>query len=246
MGRDFSGVVSQVGAGVTDFKVGDAVFGVLDQGIEGTYAEKIAIPAATRRQEARFAQPCRRRGARAHQPHRAHGDRRYRAPQSRSDHSDPGRRRRRRRICRATRQAPRRHGDHDRQRRQPCLCAQPRRRPGDRLQRGGFHQDRSDLRRGVRHRRRRRARRLLQGAQARRQTGVDRAGAGRLPAARRFETLRPEVKRDRAHLERLLALLQAGAVRPPPIHHYKLADAAAAHKVSEARHLQGKLVLDVR
>ena len=61
-----------------------------------------------------------------------------------------------------------------------------------------------------------------------------------------FETLRPEVKRDRAHLERLLALLQAGAVRPPPIHRYKLADAAAAHVVSEGRHLQGKLVLDVR
>ena len=33
---------------------------------------------------------------------------------------------------------------------------------------------------------------------------------------------------------------------PPAIHHYKLADAAEAHKVSEGRHLQGKLVLDVR
>ena len=46
MGRDFSGVVSAVGAGVTDLKVGDAVFGVLDAGIEGTYAEKLAITAA--------------------------------------------------------------------------------------------------------------------------------------------------------------------------------------------------------
>src|SRR6185437_16722274 len=45
MGRDFSGVVSAVGAGVTDLKVGDAVFGVLDQGIEGTYAEKLSVPA---------------------------------------------------------------------------------------------------------------------------------------------------------------------------------------------------------
>ena len=43
LGRDFSGVVSAVGAGVADFKVGDAVFGVTDQGIEGAYAEKIAI-----------------------------------------------------------------------------------------------------------------------------------------------------------------------------------------------------------
>ena len=32
--------------GVTDFAVGDAVFGVTDQGIEGAYAEKIAIKAA--------------------------------------------------------------------------------------------------------------------------------------------------------------------------------------------------------
>ena len=60
------------------------------------------------------------------------------------------------------------------------------------------------------------------------------------------ETLKPDVKRDRAHLERMLALLAAGAVRPPAIHRYKLADAAEAHKVSEGRHLQGKLVLDVR
>ena len=46
LGRDFSGVVSTLGAGVTDFTVGDAVFGVTDQGIEGAYAEKIAIKAA--------------------------------------------------------------------------------------------------------------------------------------------------------------------------------------------------------
>src|SRR5438093_6341243 len=46
LGRDFSGVVSTVGADVTDLAVGDAVFGVCDQGIEGAYAEKIAIKAA--------------------------------------------------------------------------------------------------------------------------------------------------------------------------------------------------------
>jgi NADPH:quinone reductase-like Zn-dependent oxidoreductase len=44
-GRDFSGVVSAVGDGA-DLKVGDAVFGVLGAGKEGTYCEKIAIPAA--------------------------------------------------------------------------------------------------------------------------------------------------------------------------------------------------------
>ena len=46
LGRDFSGVVSALGTGVSDLAVGDAVFGVTDQGIEGCYAEKIAIKAA--------------------------------------------------------------------------------------------------------------------------------------------------------------------------------------------------------
>ena len=45
-GRDFSGTVSALGEGVTDLKVGDAVFGVLDAGREGTYCEKVAIKAA--------------------------------------------------------------------------------------------------------------------------------------------------------------------------------------------------------
>ena len=43
----------------------------------------------------------------------------------------------------------------------------------------------------------------------------------------------------------VLVKVAAGAVSTPTIHHYKLADAAEAHKVSEGRHLQGKLVLDV-
>jgi NADPH:quinone reductase-like Zn-dependent oxidoreductase len=44
----------------------------------------------------------------------------------------------------------------------------------------------------------------------------------------------------------MLALVETGAIRPPPIVLYKLSDAAEAHRVSEARHLQGKLVLEVR
>src|SRR5437764_12433948 len=45
LGRDFSGVVSAVGAGA-DLKAGDALFGVLDAGQEGAYADKLAIKAA--------------------------------------------------------------------------------------------------------------------------------------------------------------------------------------------------------
>ncbi len=46
LGRDFSGVVRSLGAGVTDFSPGDAVFAVIERGREGAYAEEIAIPAA--------------------------------------------------------------------------------------------------------------------------------------------------------------------------------------------------------
>ncbi|HXW49947.1 MAG TPA: NADP-dependent oxidoreductase [Xanthobacteraceae bacterium] len=44
-GRDFSGSVSALGSGAADLKIGDAVFGVLEAGREGTYCEKIAIKA---------------------------------------------------------------------------------------------------------------------------------------------------------------------------------------------------------
>ena len=59
-------------------------------------------------------------------------------------------------------------------------------------------------------------------------------------------TLRPNVARDRAHLERMLALLEAGAVWPPAVNRFKLDDVRQAHRLSEGRHLQGKLVLDLR
>jgi len=59
-------------------------------------------------------------------------------------------------------------------------------------------------------------------------------------------SLRPKVGRDRSHLERLVALVTAGAVRPPEITLYPLSQAAEAHAVSEGRHLRGKLVLTVR
>jgi NADPH:quinone reductase-like Zn-dependent oxidoreductase len=59
-------------------------------------------------------------------------------------------------------------------------------------------------------------------------------------------SLRPNVGRDRAHLEQIVKLVQAGAVRRPEITTYRLSDAVAAHRVSEGRHLRGKLVFQVR
>jgi NADPH:quinone reductase-like Zn-dependent oxidoreductase len=58
--------------------------------------------------------------------------------------------------------------------------------------------------------------------------------------------LRPAVPRTRRHLERVLELLRAGAIRVPPVTLFSLAKAAGALQVSAARHLKGKLVLKVR
>ena len=72
------------------------------------------------------------------------------------------------------------------------------------------------------------------------------APSGFQPSRTDVKVLRPKVDRDRAHLERMKALLAAGAVWPPAITRYELADAGEAHRVSEGRHLRGKLVLEVR
>jgi NADPH:quinone reductase-like Zn-dependent oxidoreductase len=57
--------------------------------------------------------------------------------------------------------------------------------------------------------------------------------------------LRPKVGRNRRHLERIIALYRAGAVRAPEIRTFRLSDAVEAHRISESRHLRGKLVFEV-
>lgn len=59
-------------------------------------------------------------------------------------------------------------------------------------------------------------------------------------------SLRPDVRRDRKYLQRIVELVSAGAVRAPEIISFPLQDAAKAHATSESRHLRGKLVLLVR
>jgi NADPH:quinone reductase-like Zn-dependent oxidoreductase len=58
--------------------------------------------------------------------------------------------------------------------------------------------------------------------------------------------LRPPVPRSRAAMERVAHLISSGAVRPPEIKTYRLAQAAEAHRLSESRHFRGKLVFQVR
>src|SRR4051812_44300941 len=60
------------------------------------------------------------------------------------------------------------------------------------------------------------------------------------------QSLRPKVDRDRPHLDRVASLVSDGTVPLPLITEYPLAKASDAHRVSEARHLRGKLVLRVK
>ena len=59
-------------------------------------------------------------------------------------------------------------------------------------------------------------------------------------------SLRPNVLRDRPHLERVVDLVSTGAIRVPEITTFRLLEAAKAHRISESRHLRGKLVFEVR
>jgi NADPH:quinone reductase-like Zn-dependent oxidoreductase len=74
------------------------------------------------------------------------------------------------------------------------------------------------------------------------------ASGAQAPKADRSDVtaLRPIVGRDRAHLDRIVELYRAGVIPPPPVTLYSLSEAVEAHRVSEARHLKGKLVFKVR
>jgi NADPH:quinone reductase-like Zn-dependent oxidoreductase len=247
LGRDFSGIVSAVGLGVTDLAIGDPVFGVCDQGIEGAYAEKIAIKAAI------IAKKPARLG---HAEAAAMALTSLTALWALEDTAKlkPGETiliqggaggvagfaiQLAKHIGATVITTASTRNHH-----------YVRRLGADRVVDynaedfsktvvdcdvvfdtvGGDVQVRSYAV-------------LKPGG---RLVWIAPAPAGFQPIRKDVQVLRPNVARDRAHLERMLALLEAGAVSPPAITHYKLADAAEAHRVSEARHLQGKLVFGLR
>ncbi len=247
LGRDFSGVVSALGPEATDLEVGDAVFGVTDQGIEGCYAEKLAIKAAIIAKK-----PDRLGDAEA----AALGLTSLTALWAVEDTAKlkPGEtiliqggaggvagfaiQLAKHLGATVITTASARNHDYVKSLgadRAIDYNAQDFTREAGQCDVvfdtvGGEVQVRSyDV--------------LKPGG---RLVWIAAAPAGFQPRRKDVEVLRPNVARDRAHLERMLELYDAGAVWPPKITRYRLADAAAAHRVSEGRHLQGKLVLEVR
>ena len=61
-----------------------------------------------------------------------------------------------------------------------------------------------------------------------------------------FASLRPNVYRDRPHLERVLKLIELGAVTPPAIELFSLDEVVEAQELSQSRHFRGKLVFNMR
>ena len=247
LGRDFSGIVSALGAGVTDLAVGDAVFGVMDAGIEGCYAEKVKIKSALV----------------AKKPEKlGHAEAAAMALTSLTAIwalEDTARLKRGETVliqggaggvagfaiqlakhlgATVITTASARNHDYvrhlgadrvvDYNKEDFTKVVSDCDVVFDTV--GGDVQVRSYAV-------------LKPGG---RLVWIAPAPAGFEPTRKDVQVLRPGVARDRAHLERMLALLEAGAVSPPAITRYKLADAAEAHRVSEGRHLHGKLVFEIR
>ena len=247
LGRDFSGVVSTLGPGVTDFTVGDAVFGVTDQGIEGCYAEKLAIKAAI---------IARKPDQLGHAEAAALGLTSLTALWAVEDTArlKPGETiliqggaggvagfgiqlAKHLGATVVTTASARNHDyvrslgadraiDYNTQDFATVVhdCDVVFDTVGGEVQVRSY----AVLKPGGRL------------------VWIAAAPAGFQPTRKDVEVLRPNVRRDRAHLERMLSLYEKGAVWPPAITRYKLSDAAEGHRISEGRHLQGKLVLMVR
>jgi len=247
LGRDFSGVVAVAGAGVDDLKIGDAVFGVLEAGREGAYAEKIAIKAAIiakKPDELSHVHAAAmaligltatiaiettlklRRGETILIQGGAGGVASFAIQLAKHIGA---------RVITTTSAANldyvRGLGadeviDYNAQdfARTVSGCDAVFDTVGGDVAQQSF----AVLKPGGR------AAFIASGAQAPKPDRSD------------VTSLRPAVGRARAQLERIAQLVTAGAVRPPEIKLYRLSQAAEAHRVSEARHFRGKLVFQVR
>lgn len=245
LGRDFSGVVSQAGEGVTDLKVGDEVFGVLDAGKDGTYCEKLAIKAAIiAKKPAKLSHA--EAAAMALTSLTAIWALEDTAKLKRGEtiliQGGAGG------VAGFAIQLAKHIGAEVITTTSAGNVDYVRSRGADRV----FDYNAEDFTKTV------------QGCdvvfdtvggdvQARSYDVLKPGGRLVFVASGKpgfeprkdVQTLRPAVSRDRAHLERMVALYDLGAVWPPRITRYKLENAAEAHRISDARHLQGKLVLEI-
>jgi NADPH:quinone reductase-like Zn-dependent oxidoreductase len=247
LGRDFSGVVSAVGEGVTDLRVGDQVFGVTDQGKEGAYAEKIAIKAAiVAEKPARLSHEDAaamaltgltalwsledtaklKRGETILIQGGAGGVAGYAIQLAKHLGA----------IVVTTASAE----NHDYVKRLGADRVIDYRKEDFAKAASNcdvvFDTVGGDVRAGC-------YKVLKPGG---RLVWIAGAPEGFQIPRTDVETLRPNVARDRAHLERIVALWEQGAVKPPEIKRYKLSEAAAAHRLAEGRHFRGKLIFAVR
>ncbi|MFP6749307.1 MAG: NADP-dependent oxidoreductase [Alphaproteobacteria bacterium] len=247
LGRDFSGLVSALGEGVDDFTIGDAVFGVCDVGQEGAYAEKFAIKAAI---------IARKPDALSHANAAALALAGLTATVSIEDtlklrpgetiliQGGAGG------VAGFAIQLAKHIGAHVITTASAANHDYLRTLGADRI----IDYNAEDFRAVVSN-----CDAVFEtvgGEVAQQSFAVLKPGGraafiasgGTAPEPERGDVtaLRPAVGRDRAHLERVAELVANGAVKVPPITEYPLSEAAAAHRVSEARHLRGKLVFKVR
>jgi NADPH:quinone reductase-like Zn-dependent oxidoreductase len=247
LGRDFSGVISAVGPGVPDFVVGNPVFGVLDRGKEGAYAEKLAIEAAIIARKPDWLEhvDAAALGLAALTALWAIEDTAHlRSGETILIHGGAGG------VASVAIQLAHHLGakvittasaaNHDyvrslgadqvidynaqdfTQATEPCDVV-------------------FDTVGGDTHVRSYKV--LKPGG---RLVWIAPPPEGFVPTRHDVVSERPAVLRDRPHLQRILDLVEAGRLRAPPMQRFPLDQAAQAHRISEGRHLRGKLVLQVR
>ena len=247
LGRDFSGVVRETGAGVTDFQPRDPVFAINEQGCEGGYAEAIAIPAALAAPKPDFlshAEAAALAITGLTTLRALEDEARLKAGETILIHAGAGGvggfAVQYAKHIGATVYTTASAANHeyvkslgtdfaiDYQKEDFAEAAPPCDVVFDTI--GGEVQARSFsvLKPGGR---------LVH---------IVVSPPGFEPPREDVRVIRPDVRRDRAHLGRIIELAASGAVRPPEIKEMPLAEAAAAQEISKSGHVRGKIILRVR